>query len=124
MAALASALQGPTRLTLAYDGIGDTEAKALAGALRTNTALTWISLDGNDIGVEGAKALAGALLTNDTVTTIDLRSNTISGEIRNQINEATAANETKIGKWVMNGNVCSVVLKHVFATYGCDLVDC
>jgi len=97
--ALAGALLTNTTLTatsLRGNGIGDNEAKALAGALRTNTTLTWIYLDGNTIGVEGAKALAGALLTNDTLTTIDLRSNNISGEIRNQINEATAANEKKI----------------------------
>ena len=55
------------RLDLASDKVGDEGAAALAGALKTNTALTTLKLSVNNIGHEGAAALAGALKTNTAV---------------------------------------------------------
>ena len=55
---------GCTSLRLYGNSVGDEGAKALAEALKTNTALTSLGLDEDSIGVEGGKALAEALKKN------------------------------------------------------------
>ena len=83
-AALAGALKTNTALTtlnLLENNIGH-EGAALAGALKTNTALTTLNLLENNIGHEGAAALAGALKTNAALTTLILswNNNTCIGD--------------------------------------------
>ena len=71
---------GCLRLDLGWNNIGDEGAAALAGALKTNTALTTPYLWHNNIGDEGAAALAGALKTNTALTTLELWHNNIGDE--------------------------------------------
>lgn len=78
--AIAEALKGNTALTeldLGYNDIGDIGATSLAEALKGNTALTMLGLQRNDIGDIGATALAKALKGNSALTTLNLAGNNI-----------------------------------------------
>ncbi|KAG0275391.1 hypothetical protein BGZ97_010305, partial [Linnemannia gamsii] len=77
---LAEALKtNSTLITLNLEGnsIGDDGAKALSEALKTNSTLTTLDLGSNSIRDDGAKALAEALKTNSTLTTLKLQGNSI-----------------------------------------------
>ena len=58
-----------TKINLDYD-IGVEGGKAIGEALKVNTSLTKIDLDGNEIGAEGAKAIGEALKVNTSLTKI------------------------------------------------------
>ena len=73
--ALAEALKTNSALTALHlygSRMGDEGSRALAEALKTNSALTTLHLDSNSIGNEGARALAEALKTNSALTTLRL----------------------------------------------------
>ena len=55
--------------------IGDEGGKAIGEALKVNTSLTQISLEGNKIGDEGGKAIGEALKVNTSLTEIHLSEN-------------------------------------------------
>ncbi|CAK0801876.1 unnamed protein product [Prorocentrum cordatum] len=93
--ALAEALKANTalqRIKLSKNHIGDEGAKALAEALKANTALQRIELSLNDIGDEGAKALAEALKANTALQRIELSENHIGAEGAKALAEALKAN--------------------------------
>ena len=58
--ALVVDFEGCTKLDLGYNSntIGDIGAAAIAGILKSNTALTWLKLYSNNIGDIGAAAIA------------------------------------------------------------------
>ena len=65
--AMAEALKVNTALqvlSVRHHHISDEGGKALAEALKVNSALQDLCLDGNGISEEGGKALAGALKVN------------------------------------------------------------
>ncbi|KAG0375297.1 hypothetical protein BGX24_009306, partial [Mortierella sp. AD032] len=74
--------------------IGDNGAKALAEALKTNSALITLDLKGNSIGDDGAQALSEALKANLTLTTLDLKVNSIRDSGAQALAEALKANST------------------------------
>ena len=57
------------------NNIGDEGGKAIGEALKVNTSLTEINLDGNKIGDEGGKAIGEALKVNTSLTKIGLDGN-------------------------------------------------
>merc|ERR1711935_1238093 len=61
--------------------IGDAGAAAIAEALKTNTAVTFLGLKNNNIGDAGAAAIAEALETNTAVTSLSLDGNSIGAGI-------------------------------------------
>ena len=65
--------------------ISDAGAKALAEALKVNTALQKLGLDSNKISDEGAKALAEALKVNTALQVLGLDQNKISDAVKQQI---------------------------------------
>lgn len=69
-----------TKLSIPSNSIGDVGAKALAEALKSNSALTTLDLEGNLIGDEGAMALAEVLKSNGVLTALDLEGNLIGDE--------------------------------------------
>ena len=82
-AALAKALKtnsAITSLSLFYNAIGTAGAEALADALKTNNAITGLNLASNSIGAAGARALAEALKTNKALTNLNLMHNAIADE--------------------------------------------
>ncbi|KAL0243047.1 hypothetical protein GEMRC1_005610 [Eukaryota sp. GEM-RC1] len=64
----------------------------LVEALKTNTTVTSVTLDGNSIGAEGARALAEALKVNTSVTSIYLMNNFIRDEGPRALAEALKVN--------------------------------
>ena len=105
-AALAGALKTNTALTtlaLWDNNIGDEGAAALAGALKTNTALTTLYLGNKNIGNEGAVALAGALKTNTALTTLDLKWSNIGDEGAAALAGALKTN-TALTTLILSGN--------------------
>ena len=81
--ALAEALKTNSALTALHlygSRMGDEGSRALAEALKTNSALTTLHLGGNRIGDEGAWALAEALKTNSALTTLHLSGNSLGDE--------------------------------------------
>jgi NAD(P)-dependent dehydrogenase (short-subunit alcohol dehydrogenase family) len=68
--------------------MSDNGVRALADALKINTALTVLLLGFNSIGNEGARALAGALEVNSALTLLDLDSNAIGAEGASALAEA------------------------------------
>ncbi|CAK0901702.1 unnamed protein product [Prorocentrum cordatum] len=77
-------------LRLDDNSLGDDNAKALAEALKANTALQRIKLSKNHIGDEGAKALAEALKANTALQRIALKANTALKEIELSANHIGA----------------------------------
>ena len=72
-------------LYLEYNKISDEGAKALAEALKVNTALQELYLGGNNVSDEGAKALAEALKVNTALQKLWLGGNNISDAVKQQI---------------------------------------
>ena len=68
----------------------DEGAKALAGALKLNEALTYLDLQYNLIGVEGAKAIAEALRFNQALTELDVKNNQLDGAAKQSLRVAVA----------------------------------
>ena len=66
-----------TSLNLEGNDIQDAGAESLAEALKVNRTLTTIRLSINNIEAAGALSLAKALKVNTTLTSIDLQSNSI-----------------------------------------------
>ncbi|KAG0041328.1 hypothetical protein BGZ89_007519, partial [Linnemannia elongata] len=79
---------------LASGRIGGKEFGILAKALKTNSTLTTLDLQGNSIGDDGAKALAEALKTNSTLTTLNLYNNSIGDDGAKALAEALKTNST------------------------------
>ena len=69
-----------TSLEVNRNNVGVEGAKALAEALKTNTALTSLDLYRNSVGDEGAKALAESLKTNTALTSLNLNWNSVGDE--------------------------------------------
>jgi hypothetical protein len=65
----------------------------LADALRVNTAVTTITLDGNKIGNGGALALIDALKVNTSVTMINLDDTELDESYYARVDELTARNK-------------------------------
>ena len=61
-------------------------------ALKVNTSLTSLNLDGNSIGDEGANSLSEALRVNTSLTSLDLRDNSIGDEGAHSLSEALRVN--------------------------------
>ena len=96
--------------------IGVEGARALAEALKTNNALTTISLSrmiacdavlnvlidvalaGNRIGDEGSNMILRALMTNVGVTVLSLDGNGVSETVARSIDKALQANKARIGE--------------------------
>ena len=72
-------------LYLDDNNISDEGAKALAEALKVNTALQGLILDRNNISDEGAEALAEALKVNTALQGLYLDENEISDAVKQQI---------------------------------------
>ncbi|KAG0014464.1 hypothetical protein BGZ82_001746 [Podila clonocystis] len=83
-----------TTLDLEGNSIGENRAQALAEALKTNSTLTTLNLSSNAIGENGAQALAEALKTNSTLTTLDLGFNAIGENGAQALAEALKTNAT------------------------------
>ena len=86
--ALAEALKVNTalhRLDLYSNKISDEGAKALAEVLKVNTALRALHLAYNNISDEGAKALTESLKVNKALQELYLHSNNISDAVKQQI---------------------------------------
>ena len=80
-------------LNLTSNNISDEGAKALAEALKVNTALQGLLwLGDNEISDEGAKALAEALKVNTALQKLDLYENKISDEGAKALAEALKVN--------------------------------
>jgi hypothetical protein len=62
------------------NNIGTEGAKVIGEALKVNTLLTYIGLNGNNIGAEGGKAIGEALKVNTSLTEILLQRNNIGDE--------------------------------------------
>ena len=87
-----------TELNIAYTGIGNKGAKALAYMLKNNSTLTELNISYNNINDEGTQALAEALKTNTTLTKLDLSKNNVtvlSSDLIKQINIKLNENYTK-----------------------------
>lgn len=67
-----------SRLSYILNTADDSGVEAIAGALKINTTLKFLDLEGNDIGEEGVKAIFEALKTNTTLTNLSLRNNSFS----------------------------------------------
>ncbi|CAF2185297.1 unnamed protein product [Rotaria magnacalcarata] len=72
----------PTLVTLelAWNEIGDDEAKAIAYSIQQNKMITTLDLQHNLIGPKGAQHLAKVLQENMTLTTINLENNRIGDQ--------------------------------------------
>ena len=71
-------LKNCTTLNLDSNNIGDIGARAIAEALKGNTALTRLSLNYNNIGDIGAAALAEMLKGNTALTVLFMNNNPVS----------------------------------------------
>ncbi|KAF9926889.1 hypothetical protein BGZ67_007894 [Mortierella alpina] len=93
---LERALKTSTRtiLNLKYNSIGGDGAKALAEALKINSAPATLNLHYNQIRDDGAKALSEALKTRSTLTTLDLSDNSIGHKGSRALAEALKTNKT------------------------------
>ncbi|CAF3925832.1 unnamed protein product [Rotaria magnacalcarata] len=67
-------------LELAWNEIGDDEAKAIAYSIQQNKMITTLDLQHNLIGPKGAQHLAKVLQENMTLTTINLENNRIGDQ--------------------------------------------
>ena len=56
------------------------EQNSWAEALKTNSSLAYLNLEGNEIGAEGAKLIGEALKTNSSLTNLELWNNQIGDE--------------------------------------------
>ncbi|KAJ3335265.1 hypothetical protein HDU93_005986, partial [Gonapodya sp. JEL0774] len=83
-----------TKLDLSWKSIGDAGARAIAHALKNNSAVRTLTLMGNSIGEAGASALAEALKTNSTLTSLNLSYNSIGGAGARALAEALKTNST------------------------------
>ncbi|KAI9029124.1 kinase-like domain-containing protein [Hyaloraphidium curvatum] len=95
--ALAEALKGNSALRtlfLASNSIGDGGARALADVLKGNSALSTLNLGSNSIGVEGARVLAEALKGNSALSTLYLHHNSVGVEGARVLAEALRGNTT------------------------------
>jgi Ran GTPase-activating protein (RanGAP) involved in mRNA processing and transport len=93
--ALAGALKLNSALqtiNLGCNRIGDEGANAIAEAIKVNSALQKIHLGRNSIGAEGAKAVAEAIKVNSTLQEINLDSNCIGAEGAKAVAEAIKVN--------------------------------
>ena len=84
-------MQGKSELRLSGTGIGDSDANALAEAIKVNTALTKLNLFDNSIGDAGASALAEALKMNKTLMALSIICNNI-GDASKQALKSSARN--------------------------------
>jgi Ran GTPase-activating protein (RanGAP) involved in mRNA processing and transport len=93
---LAEALRGNTTLTmLRLDGvIGFIDRAALADALKVNKTLTTLYLTLNRFSAEDVEALADALKVNKTLTTLDLSFNKINAKGAEALADALKVNKT------------------------------
>lgn len=110
LAQLAMSLVGNTHmriLCLVNCGITSKGAHLLAYALRENTSLCHVWLNGNDIGSSGAGALASSLRTNTTLLTLGLADNTIGNTGGKALARALRENET-ITNLLVDGNRMSM----------------
>lgn len=95
--ALASALKGNDKLrslNLRLNQISDVGAKAISSALYDNQTLQLLELSYNQIGSAGAEALAVILKNNFTLASFNLASNKIGDKGTQAIAFALAANHT------------------------------
>lgn len=69
-------------------------AKAIGKALKSNTCLEIIRLQGNEIGAEGAKAIAEELKSNSSLKKISLKYNYIEAEGAKAIGKALKFNNS------------------------------
>ncbi len=81
---------GLKKLSLTMCGLGDEGAKAIAGALKTNTTLTDLDLSSNGIENDGQLALAEAVRQNATLQVLTM-TYTNWGDARSTLEEASAA---------------------------------
>ena len=88
---------------MSFNKIGDDGAKDLAEALKVNTALTKLYLDGNKIGDNGAKDLAEALKVNTALTELHFISNKIGDDGAKDLAKALKVN-TALTELVLYGN--------------------
>lgn len=95
--AIATALrQNSTLVELDLEGtnIGSDGIRHIADALKSNTALTHLSLGGNSIEDSGAEEIAMALNVNKTIAHLDLESNSIGASGARAIAEAVKRSTT------------------------------
>ena len=107
--ALAEALKVNTNLkniNLGNNNIQDAGAQALAGALKVNATLKNLHLTQNEIGDAGAQDLALALTKNKTLTTLDLGNNRIQDAGIQAIEKALEVNITltSLAQWNEQGS--------------------
>mmetsp|Transcript_95774 Transcript_95774/g.139897 ORF Transcript_95774/g.139897 Transcript_95774/m.139897 type:complete len:229 (+) Transcript_95774:139-825(+) len=89
--------QSTGRLSLAFNGIGDKEAEALAKGLKANTCINTLSLANNNIHSRGCKAICEALMPigkngGPQVEELDMRSNFAGADGGNALGMLLAAN--------------------------------
>ena len=90
-----------TELRLGNKKIGNKETKAIAQALKMNTMLQRLDLDGNQISDDGAKALAEALKMNTVLQRLYLNDNQISDDGAKALAEALKMNT--VLQWLFLG---------------------
>ena len=78
--ALATAMNGTTKVTLRQMNLGIKDMKNIATALHGNTTITSLNLVSNNISDDGAKEIATALGTNKFITTLNLTDNDIGDD--------------------------------------------
>ncbi|XP_011270287.1 hypothetical protein CAOG_08676, partial [Capsaspora owczarzaki ATCC 30864] len=83
-----------TELYLVQNNIGNAGARAMAEALKVNTTITTLFMGGNRIGQAGAQAIAEALQVNTTLTALGLGANEIGDAGAQAIAEALTENKT------------------------------
>jgi Ran GTPase-activating protein (RanGAP) involved in mRNA processing and transport len=93
-----------TTLNLEGNKIGPADATALAGALKTNMTLASLRLEANRIGDDGARALADALKTNKTLAELVLYFNGIGEAGGTSLAEALNNNTTLTALHVYRGS--------------------
>jgi Ran GTPase-activating protein (RanGAP) involved in mRNA processing and transport len=85
---------GQKTLDLSRNDLGPEGGKALAEALKANTALQTLDISRNDLGPEGGKALAEALKVDTAPQTLDVRCNTLGPEGFKALSEVLKVNTT------------------------------
>ena len=83
-------------LHLRDNSIGDIGVRALAVALKVNTALATLDLRYNSIGDSGARALATMLEVNGALATLDLMGNPINDAAKSLVMAAHRSPREKV----------------------------
>ena len=100
-------------LYLDDNNISDEGAKALAEALKVNTALQGLILDRNNISDEGAEALAEALKVNTALQHLWLENNNISDEGAEALAEALKVNTALQGLYLDENEISDAVKQQI-----------